>query len=77
MKFVYLILWIIFIVLDIIIFFQNISNNNYFLVFKKFIPAPAMLLYVFIFSFLWGALLVLWIKWLLSNSKEIDDWFDL
>ncbi len=79
MKFIYLILSIFFIVLFLIIYFQNIIYWTYTMMFfNSYKSATFVLLAIAVICFLAGAFTVLAVKsFLWSDNSDIDDWFDL
>lgn len=80
MKYLYLIVWSILLIMMLIIFFQSIiryQNPVPFLSQSKGIALSMFVLRSFIISFASWALLALWIKGIFSNYTDQNEWFDL
>lgn len=79
MKFIYLFFFIGALIFDMIIYFQNLNTTqsimlNFFWWRESY---STFMLYSIVASFASGFFLAMAIKWFLSSSKDIDDWFDL
>lgn len=77
MRFIYLILAIVFFVVDLIVFFQNIDSVMYVQIFSEFHDAITFMTYIMTVSFLFWIFSVLSIKKFLDHWGQSDDWLDL
>ncbi len=78
MKYFYLFLGIVLLILIIIPFFQLFTYGNYpFPLYTQVIDNTLWVAIVIFMSILAGVFLTLGIKGLLNNNDDIDEWFDL
>lgn len=79
MKFLYLVLWILFVVMLLILYFQNIIVSNVPLKFftSRSIDVRIFLLVVYFFGILAGVFLTLAITSFMKWDNNLDDWFEL
>lgn len=77
LRFIYLLISFVFLMLILILFFQNIKQTTLFDFFSSYVSAGAFVFYMIVMSFLCGLFLALWITSILSNSKQVEDDFNL
>jgi len=77
LRFVYLLISFVLLMLILILFFQNIKQTTLFDFFSSYVSAGSFVFYMIFMSFLCGLFLALWINGILSNSKQVEDDFNL